>query len=144
MFDTFCSAVRSLRFSACGRFLAMAEARDYVRIVDVVDGEFKSCEVLAFFGDIAGISFTPNAERIYVAISDRTYSGLMAYERSAQSHTSYTSTVREFSVSTENGHEAEVVPSVDSASWCLGIYHQLQVTVRRSYYGGASGEIKGS
>lgn len=84
----FCNAVRSLRFSSCGRFLAMAEPRDFVYIADVMDREFKSCQVVDFFGEIAGICFTPNAEKLYIAISDRSYSSLIAFERSAQSTTS--------------------------------------------------------
>eukprot|EP00177_Eucheuma_denticulatum_P001498 GFKZ01002683.1.p1 GENE.GFKZ01002683.1~~GFKZ01002683.1.p1 ORF type:complete len:696 (-),score=59.31 GFKZ01002683.1:912-2690(-) len=74
-------AVRSLRFSSCGRFLAMAEPRDFVHIFDVNRGEFDTCQEIDFFGEIAGISLSPSAEALYIAVSDSTYSSLLEYER---------------------------------------------------------------
>lgn len=78
-------AVRSLRFSACGRFLAMAEPRDYAHIYDVNRGEFDTCQEIDLFGEIAGIALTPCAEGLYIAVSDRTYSSLIEYERKTSS-----------------------------------------------------------
>lgn len=78
-------AVRSLRFSSCGRFLMMAEPRDFVHIFDVNRGEFDVCQEIDLFGEIAGIALTPSAESLYVAVSDRTYSSLVEYERRTNS-----------------------------------------------------------
>ncbi|PXF49937.1 putative WD repeat-containing protein [Gracilariopsis chorda] len=74
-------AVRSLRFSSCGQFLFMAEPRDYVHIFDVNRGEFDTCQEIDLFGEIAGIALTPCSEGLYIAVSDRTYSSLLEYER---------------------------------------------------------------
>lgn len=76
-------AVRSLRFSACGRFLAMAEPRDFVHIYGVNRGEFDTCQEIDLFGEIAGIALTPSAEALYIAVSDRAYSSLLEYERTS-------------------------------------------------------------
>jgi len=78
-------AVRSLRFSSCGRFLAMAEPLDFVHIFDVNRGEFDTCQEIDLFGEIAGIALTPSAEALYIAVSDRTYSSLIEYERRTNS-----------------------------------------------------------
>lgn len=81
-------AVRSLRFSSCGRFLAMAEPRDFVHIFDVSRGEFDTCQEIDLFGEIAGIALTPSAEGLYIAVNDRTYSSLLEYERRTSGLTS--------------------------------------------------------
>ncbi|KAI0564154.1 WD40 repeat containing protein [Gracilaria domingensis] len=78
-------AVRSLRFSSCGQFMFMAEARDYVHIFDVNRGEFDTCQEIDLFGEIAGIALTPCSEGLYIAVSDRTYSSLLEYERRSSS-----------------------------------------------------------
>lgn len=78
-------AVRSLRFSSCGRFLAMAEPRDFVHVFDVNRGEFDTCQEIDLFGEIAGIALTPSAEAFYIAVNDRTYSSLLEYERRTSS-----------------------------------------------------------
>ncbi|KAJ3286793.1 hypothetical protein HK104_008880, partial [Borealophlyctis nickersoniae] len=63
-------AVRSLRFSDCGRWLCAAEPADFVHLYDVGfaggggfatgsgDWTFRS-QVIDFFGEIAGVGFTP-------------------------------------------------------------------------------------
>lgn len=74
-------AVRSLRFSPCGRYMLMAEPRDFVHIYDVNGGCFDRCQEIDFFGEIAGFAMTPSSESLFIAISDRLYSGLLEYER---------------------------------------------------------------
>lgn len=74
-------AVRSLRFSSCGRFMAMAEPRDFVHVFDVNCGRFDTCQEIDLFGEIAGIALTPGSEGLYIAVSDRLYSCLLEYER---------------------------------------------------------------
>lgn len=78
-------AIRSLRFSACGRFMVMAEPRDYVHIFEVNGGDFDTCQEIDLFGEIAGIALTPDAEGLYVAVSDRLYSSLIEYEQRSSS-----------------------------------------------------------
>lgn len=78
-------AVRSLRFTSCGRFMAMAEPRDFVHIYDVNRGLFDTCQEIDLFGEIAGIALSPCAEGLFVAVSDRLYSCLLEYERKSSS-----------------------------------------------------------
>eukprot|EP00798_Chlamydomonas_sp_ICE-L_P021614 gene21614-28614_t len=73
-------AIRSVRFSPDGRFLAMAEPADFVHIYDVQSGFTKMQEV-DIFGEISGISFTPLTDAFFVAIADITYSSLLEFER---------------------------------------------------------------
>lgn len=74
-------AVRSLRFSSCGQYLAMTEPRDFVHIFAVNRGEFDASQEIDLFGEIAGIAITPCSESFFVAVNDRTYSSLIEYER---------------------------------------------------------------
>ncbi|EFJ44213.1 hypothetical protein VOLCADRAFT_65194 [Volvox carteri f. nagariensis] len=73
-------AIRSLRFTADGRFLAMSEPADFVHVYDVASG-FQECQEHDFFGEIAGIAFTPDSSSLFVGISDLTYASLMQLER---------------------------------------------------------------
>ncbi|KAK8940845.1 hypothetical protein KSP39_PZI010403 [Platanthera zijinensis] len=73
-------AIRSIRFSSDGRFMAMAEPADFVHIFDVAGGYNKRQE-LDFFGEISGMSFSPDTESLFVGIWDRTYGSLLHYTR---------------------------------------------------------------
>lgn len=73
-------AIRSLRFSPDGRFLAAAEPADYVTIYDAAAGYHES-QVIDLFGELAGISFTPEGDRLYVSISDVHYSSVLQFDR---------------------------------------------------------------
>ena len=76
------AGVRSLRFSPVGggkRVLLMAEPAD---IVSVVDAEsFQSKQRFDVFGEIGGISFSPDGSEFFVANTDRKFGGIMEYER---------------------------------------------------------------
>jgi WD40 repeat protein len=74
------SAVRSLRFSPDGRFLAMAEPADFVHVFDVEQG-FRQSQVVDLFGEVAGVSFTPASDALFVSVSDMTYASLMMFDR---------------------------------------------------------------
>lgn len=74
-------AIRSIRFTSDGRFMAMAEPADFVHVLDVASGYSKRQE-LDFFGEISGISFSPDTEALFVGIWDRTYGSLLQYSRS--------------------------------------------------------------
>ncbi|KAG6470983.1 hypothetical protein ZIOFF_072072 [Zingiber officinale] len=73
-------AIRSVRFSSDGQFLAMAEPADFVHIYDVGSGYNKRQE-LDFFGEISGMSFSPDTEALFVGVWDRTYGSLLQYSR---------------------------------------------------------------
>lgn len=74
-------AIRSLRFSSDGAFLAAAEPADFVHVYDVASG-FADVQEIDLFGEVAGISFSPHgAHSLFVAISDTLYSSLVHYHR---------------------------------------------------------------
>lgn len=73
-------AVRSLRFSPDGRFLAVAEPADYVTVYDAAEG-YRRSQVVDLFGELAGMAFTPEGDRLYVAISDVHYSSVLQFDR---------------------------------------------------------------
>ncbi|TKW35933.1 hypothetical protein SEVIR_2G407700v4 [Setaria viridis] len=73
-------AVRGLKFSSDGRFLAMAEAADFVHVYDSHAGYSEEQEI-DIFGEIAGVSFSPDAEALFVGVADRTYGSLIEFGR---------------------------------------------------------------
>jgi hypothetical protein len=58
----------------------MAELADFIHIFDVESGYNKKQE-LDFFGEITGMSFSPDTEALFVGVHDRTYSSLLQYSR---------------------------------------------------------------
>ncbi|XP_014501775.1 uncharacterized WD repeat-containing protein C2A9.03 isoform X1 [Vigna radiata var. radiata] len=73
-------AIRALRFTSDGRFLAMAEPADFVHVYDSHSGYVEGQEI-DLFGEIAGISFSPDTEALFVGIADRTYGSLLEFVR---------------------------------------------------------------
>ncbi|KAG0379594.1 hypothetical protein BGX24_012551 [Mortierella sp. AD032] len=73
-------SVRSLRYSNCGRYLAMAEDRHYVHIVDTTTN-YSQAQKIDFVGDISGISFTPDGEGLYIGVSSIDFSSLLEFEK---------------------------------------------------------------
>ncbi|WVZ71909.1 hypothetical protein U9M48_020440 [Paspalum notatum var. saurae] len=55
------SAVRGLQFSPDGRFLAAAEADDFVRVYDAAAGYAGAAQEAGLFGEVAGAAFGPDA-----------------------------------------------------------------------------------
>mmetsp|Transcript_11441 Transcript_11441/g.34382 ORF Transcript_11441/g.34382 Transcript_11441/m.34382 type:complete len:443 (+) Transcript_11441:236-1564(+) len=74
-------AVRSLRFSPSGAHLAAAEPADFLTLYDVAGG-FQEAQEINLFGEIAGTAFSPDGERLFIAIADLTYSSLLEYHLS--------------------------------------------------------------
>lgn len=81
--------VRSLRFSPCGRLLAVAEPRDYVRVVDVASvarcgggdgGRAPAAQDVDVFGEVGGVAWTPEGGRLYVGVHDDNYGCLLEME----------------------------------------------------------------
>ncbi|XP_020890677.1 uncharacterized WD repeat-containing protein C2A9.03 isoform X2 [Arabidopsis lyrata subsp. lyrata] len=73
-------AIRALRFTSDGRFLAMAEPADFVHLFDTEAG-YTQCQEIDLFGEIAGISFSPDTEALFVGVADRTYGSLLEFNR---------------------------------------------------------------
>eukprot|EP00253_Pinus_taeda_P015088 PITA_15088 len=75
------AAIRSIRFSSDGQFMAMAEQADFVHIFHTKHLYNKSQEI-DFFGEITGISFSPDTESLFIGIE---LSSLLEYKRRNQS-----------------------------------------------------------
>ncbi|KAL8148800.1 putative WD repeat-containing protein C2A9.03 [Apium graveolens] len=73
-------AIRSIRYSSDGRFMAMAEPADFVHVFDVKSGYDKEQEI-DFFGEISGISYSPDTESLFIGVWDRTYGSLLEFGR---------------------------------------------------------------
>ncbi|QCD95340.1 Ca2+/calmodulin-dependent protein kinase [Vigna unguiculata] len=73
-------AIRSIRYSSDGKYMAMAEPADFVHVYDVKGGYEKEQEI-DFFGEISGISFSPDTESLFIGVWDRTYGSLLEYSR---------------------------------------------------------------
>ncbi|KAM7253144.1 hypothetical protein ACFE04_025762 [Oxalis oulophora] len=73
-------AIRAVNFTTDGRFLAIAEPADFVHVFDTGSGYVK-CQDIDLFGEIAGISFSPDTEALFVSVADRTYGSLLEFTR---------------------------------------------------------------
>ncbi|MCH90613.1 WD-repeat protein-like protein, partial [Trifolium medium] len=58
-------AIRSIRYSSDGKYMAIAEPADFVHVYDVNSGYEKEQEI-DFFGEISGISFSPDTESLFI------------------------------------------------------------------------------
>ncbi|KAJ7979125.1 WD40 repeat [Quillaja saponaria] len=73
-------AVRSIRFSSDGQFMVVAEPADFVHVYSTKANYMKRQEI-DFFGEISGVSLSPDDESMYIGIWDRTYASLLQYNR---------------------------------------------------------------
>ncbi|XP_077213006.1 transducin/WD40 repeat-like superfamily protein isoform X2 [Tasmannia lanceolata] len=73
-------AIRAIKFSSDGRFMAMAEPADFVHIYDT-QSDYCNVQEIDLFGEIAGISFSPDTEALFVGVADRTYGSLLEFDR---------------------------------------------------------------
>ncbi|KAI8089835.1 WD40-repeat-containing domain protein [Halteromyces radiatus] len=73
-------AIRSLHFSSDGKYLAMAEPVDFVHIFDT--HTYENSQVIDFFGDIAGVAFTPDDQALMIANNDDNVGGIFEFQRS--------------------------------------------------------------
>lgn len=78
-------AIRGVKFSSDGQFLAMAEPADFVHIFDT-KCDYEKAQEIDLFGEIAGISFSPDTESLFVGVADRTYGSLLEFNRRHYSH----------------------------------------------------------
>ncbi|KAL8142469.1 hypothetical protein V2J09_015501 [Rumex salicifolius] len=73
-------AIRSIRYSSDGLYMAMAEPADFVHVYDVKNG-YETEQEIDFFGEISGVSFSPDTESLFIGVWDRTYGSLLEYGR---------------------------------------------------------------
>nr|CAB3455015.1 unnamed protein product [Digitaria exilis] len=73
-------AIRNLKFSSDGRFLAASEVADFVHVYDV-HADYSKEQEIDIFGEIAGMSFSPDDEALFVGVSDRMIGSLMEFRR---------------------------------------------------------------
>ncbi|XP_024386756.1 uncharacterized WD repeat-containing protein C2A9.03 isoform X2 [Physcomitrium patens] len=74
-------AIRSIRFTGDGCFMVMAEPADFVHVFDTKQN-YSHCQEIDLFGEVAGVSFSPDSEALYVGVADRTYGSLLEFNRS--------------------------------------------------------------
>ncbi|XP_068636760.1 uncharacterized WD repeat-containing protein C2A9.03-like isoform X2 [Aristolochia californica] len=75
-------AIRAIKFTADGQFMAMAEPADFVHIFNT-NSDYCKAQEIDLFGEIAGISFSPDTEALFVGVADRTYGSLLEFKRSS-------------------------------------------------------------
>ncbi|XP_058207699.1 uncharacterized WD repeat-containing protein C2A9.03-like [Rhododendron vialii] len=79
-------AIQPICYSSDGRFMAMAEPTDFVHVFDAKSGYEKEQEI-DFFGEVSGMSFSPDTELLFIGVCDaigvwdRTYGGLLEFGR---------------------------------------------------------------
>ncbi|MBA0809846.1 hypothetical protein Gohar_025461 [Gossypium harknessii] len=73
-------AIRSIRYTSDGKYMAMAEPADFVHVYDVKSG-YENEQEIDFFGEISGLSFSPDTESLFIGVWDRTYGSLLEYSR---------------------------------------------------------------
>ncbi|KAG2661148.1 uncharacterized WD repeat-containing protein C2A9.03-like [Panicum virgatum] len=73
-------AIRSIRFTSDGQFMSMAEPADFVHIYDV-KSDYNRRQELDFFGEISGMSFSPDTGMLFVGVWDRVYGSLLQFGR---------------------------------------------------------------
>ncbi|KAF9600114.1 hypothetical protein IFM89_003661 [Coptis chinensis] len=82
-------AIRAIKFSSDGQFMAMSEPADFVHIYGSQSEYIKEQEI-DLFGEIVGISFSADTEALFVAVVDRTYGSLLEYNRKRSNQYLYT------------------------------------------------------
>lgn len=73
-------ATRSIRFSSDGNFMVAAELADFVHVYST-KANYEKRQEIDFFGEISGVSLSPDDECLYIGIWDRTYASLLQYNR---------------------------------------------------------------
>lgn len=73
-------AVRSIRFSSDGQFMVVVEPADFVHVYST-NADYKKRQEIDFFGEISGVSLSPDDESLFIGIWDRTYASLLQYNK---------------------------------------------------------------
>ena len=80
------SGIRALQFSPLGGgkpVLVAAEQADFVHIIDA--DTFAQTQVIEYFGELAGVSITPDGNSLFVGNADAGFGGLMEFSRALSS-----------------------------------------------------------
>lgn len=78
-------AVRSIRYSSNGEFMAVAEPADFVHIYST-KADYKTRQELDFFGEISGVSMSPDDESLFIGVWDRVYASLLQFSKKHAYH----------------------------------------------------------
>ncbi|KAM0944153.1 putative transcription factor WD40-like family [Dioscorea sansibarensis] len=73
-------AVRSLHYSSDGQFLTVAEPADFVHIYNT-KVDYEKRQEIDLFGEISGVSLSPDDESLFIGVWDRVYASLLQYSR---------------------------------------------------------------
>ena len=74
------AACRSVAFSPDGMILGCMEETDFVTFYDVAAG-FTRCSTVDFFGETAGLAYTPDSRYAYVGCGDADRGGIIEMRR---------------------------------------------------------------
>ena len=74
-------AIRSVHFSPDGNFLTLAEPADYVHIYDASTGLYDDKQTIEFIGEIAGVTFDPSGDRLFIGNADDLVGSIYEFER---------------------------------------------------------------
>ncbi|KAG6598673.1 hypothetical protein SDJN03_08451, partial [Cucurbita argyrosperma subsp. sororia] len=73
-------SIRCVKFSSDGKFLSTAEPADFVHIYESRTG-YEQAQEIDLFGEIAGISFSPDTEALFVGVADRIYGSVLEFNK---------------------------------------------------------------
>ncbi|AQL01718.1 Transducin/WD40 repeat-like superfamily protein [Zea mays] len=71
-------AIRCIRYSSDGRFLVFSEPADFVHVYSVA-ADYKKRQEIDFFGEVSGITLSPDDESLFIGVCDRVYASLLQY-----------------------------------------------------------------
>lgn len=71
-------AIRCIRYSSNGQFLVFSEPADFVHVYSVA-ADYKKRQEIDFFGEVSGITLSPDDESLFVGVCDRVYASLLQY-----------------------------------------------------------------
>uniref|UniRef100_A0A0E0A5P9 Uncharacterized protein n=1 Tax=Oryza glumipatula TaxID=40148 RepID=A0A0E0A5P9_9ORYZ len=71
-------AIRCIRYSSDGQFMLFSEPADFVHVYSAA-ADYKKRQEIDFFGEISGISLSPDDESLFVGVCDRVYASLLHY-----------------------------------------------------------------
>lgn len=72
-------AVRSIRFSPDGRYIAFSEPEDFVHVLDAT--KLPESQLIDLFGEVTGCDFSPDGDKLFVGLAEFRFGGLLEYCR---------------------------------------------------------------
>jgi WD40 repeat protein len=74
-------AIRSVHFSADGKYLAIAEPADYVHVYDATTSLYENKQTIEFIGETAGVTFDPTGESLFIGNADDLVGSIYEFKR---------------------------------------------------------------